>query len=338
MCYAMAFEMETGTSKDLFEHTERHMQLEIERRQAKFDGKWPFHQYFELQQYSYDGSQFSILETKRIQFDELVAGHTFDGRKSLRFAIPDGDDLLFGMRIGELHDAGVTRWRYGNGAWRPVDFINVTLEGKGKPESSYMNVSIEPSVVRDSEGKLLFTTRQIRELQYKFRVWRSLDGGRTWKNIIDIPDAREQAPVTLNQAADGTPYLAANIHNTSDTFPDGTPRPGGPSGQRATYSRGTLAIWPINRMYDGLEEPVTVCDGWSEFSEPGKTTDWWVDHPVGLTVRLEDGWHHFLGFRAVSYEEVRGLSLPLPPTGFYMREIVTDGPVFKPWVFADDTG
>ena len=241
------------------------------------------------------------------------------------------------MRIGELHDAGVTRWRYENGAWKPFDFVNVTVEGKGRPKSSYDNLSIEPSVIRDSEGELLFTTRQLQEHRYKFRVWRSVDGGNTWKETINIPNAREQATVTLNQTVDGTPYLAANIFNASETFPDGTPRPSGPSDQRSVYTREKLAIWPINKTCDGLEDPVLVCDGWSEFSEPGKTTDWWADHPVGLTVRLEDGWHHVLGFRVVSYAEVRGLSRPLPQTGYYLREIVTDGPVFKPWLFEDDT-
>ena len=84
----------------------------------------------------------------------------------------------------------------------------------------------EPSLIRDLDGALLFTARgAYADFNHRIRVWRSIDNGRTWNLVMDLPNARGQAPVTLNQAADGTPYIVANVLG---------------------HERDWLALWPLN--------------------------------------------------------------------------------------------
>jgi hypothetical protein len=193
---------------------------------------------------------------------------------------------------------------------------------------------LEPTVVRDRDGSLLFTARNTGgpERFHSFKVWRSVDGGQTWKKIIDLPRMREQSPVSLNRAADGAAYLATNFLLDAVTFPDGTPRPPGPRSERPSYSRERIGLWPLLPGRDGVANPIVLFDAWKELPHDGKL--WWVDHPVGATVRLADhAWHDIVCFRVVSHDEVRGLAGPTPQSGFHIREIRTDGPVQPPWRF-----
>ena len=139
-------------------------------------------------------------------------------------AIPDDMDLLLPMAGGKTgadrfdparcrelglvydhHDAGcgVMRWRRDEKRWRPVSFVPVTGDDN----------SLEPSLIRDIDGSLLFGARGGRESTYNdIRVWRSQDGGETWAQVINVSGALSSAPVSLNQAADGTPYVVSNLY------------------------------------------------------------------------------------------------------------------------------
>ena len=62
-------------------------------------------------------------------------------------------------------------------------------------------------------------------LDHLVRVWRSTDSGKSWELIIDLPDARGEAPVTINKAADGTPYIVTN---------------------KLGHERDWLCVWPLS--------------------------------------------------------------------------------------------
>ena len=343
--HAMAFENVVKKAASDVQDSHEQRLLERSRREAKFRGEWPIHQFLELQQYSYDGHRFSVDSVQTVGFDGLLLGHTFDGRGSLIAAIADGDDLLLGLRIAETPDSGVSRWRRENNRWSCISWTNVTRTGGVRPPSSYHNICVEPSVNRGRDGELLFTTRQVGRspLAHTLRLWRSTDGGSEWNETITVPAAREQAPVTLNQAADGSPYLVCNAyHPTSTTFPDGTRRPTagpsgeGASGERPAYSRERLVIWPIEPGCAALGTPQKVFDGWEDLPHRDPPVSWWADHPCGSTVRLADrSWHHVLGFRVASMQEARGVEPALPESGFYLAEIDGDGTPQPPWRFAD---
>jgi hypothetical protein len=289
-----------------------------------------FHLYFEVQQYAYDGKRFRVLATEQLGFDRILPGWVLDG-DGLSNAIPDGDDLLLPFRGGRSADRvghGVLRWRRSGTAWRPVDFINVAGEGP-KPEQG-----LEATLIRDRDGALLFTARNNGgpERFHAVKIWRSTDGGRAWTKVLDLHEAREQAPVSLNQGSDGTPYLAANVLLSAVTFPDGTPRPAGPRSEPPSYSRERIALWPLRPGGNGLESPIVLFDAWNELPRDGRL--WWVDHPVGAAVRLADGaWHSIVCFRVVAFEEVRGMSAASPATGFRIREVRTSGAPRPPWRF-----
>ena len=125
---------------------------------------------------------------------------------ALTNAIADGDDLLLAMSAGRRDDealSGVMRWRRDPArGWQPVDFLRVEgADGSG-----------EPSLVRDRDGSLLFSARGGRDVMHDIRVWRSRDGGRAWAETVHVVGIVGSTPITLNRAADGTPYVAANVY------------------------------------------------------------------------------------------------------------------------------
>ncbi|PYV07551.1 MAG: hypothetical protein DMG07_28390, partial [Acidobacteria bacterium] len=171
------------------------------------------YQCFELQQYRYDGSAFRVLGTEKVEMTDLLAGWTIhDG--GITNGIPDGDDFLVGMAGGKFDPrkleennggdvasgAGVMRWQRRQESWRPVSFVPVT-----EPDLSF-----EPSLIRDTDGALLFCARGG---QRAIRVWRSSDGGATWVKLIHVVGVAAGSPISLDQAVDGTPYIATNLYD-----------------------------------------------------------------------------------------------------------------------------
>jgi hypothetical protein len=296
--------------------------------------------YMELQQYSYDGRVFRVDSTERIFYDELLSGWSLYN-PGIANAIPDGDDLLqpLSAKPGADHlmadypgcGSGVVRWRRGSKGWRPVEFLPVTGED---PSVGY----IEPTLIRDVDDSLLLAARYGPEREHSdIRIWRSADGGKTWKKIIHIVGAVSATPISINRAADGTPYIGANLYEVFlGGFPNafGTPRNSQSNPRAGGWLRDKLCLWPLNRERNGVEAPILVRHGREEFGpEPGGVA-WFIDHPSAATVQLADGnWHDVLGYRICSRGEVWAGMAPSAPTGAYFEEVISLGPPRPTWLF-----
>ncbi len=299
------------------------------------------HWYFEVHQLFYDGKTFKVTATEPVPLTELVSGWTIqDG--SLTNAIPDGNDLLVGMTGGKIEGsrlkqanpsvanlagAGVMRWRNEGKAWKPVSFVPVTgTDG-----------SFEPSLIRDADGALLFSARGSREPDFNdIRVWRSQDNGATWSKVIHVRGVISSSTISLNQAADGTPYVVANLYEVFMSPLDRIKLPKDSEGRTRLggATRNTLCLWPLNAARNALEPPLIGRDLAAEFGPPPGGSAWRVDHPSGMTLRLADGtWHHLLGMRILEYGELTYVMPPTPQTGSYLEELISAGDPIPIWKF-----
>jgi hypothetical protein len=267
--------------------------------------------HFELFQFAYAEKGFRVLKKERMELDTLLPGWDIVGG-GFPFAIPDGQDLLYVMTamIGELAVSGVARWRNGVDGWRPISFVPVTGDQARWGE---------PSLIRDGEGSLLFSARSdcsvLPGIAFDAAVWRSMDNGATWKQIIYRKDCRSRSPVSINRAADGTPYLAANLPPNDRT-------------------REVLCYWPLNESRTALEDCVIVRDAPAEFGTAPSGSWWRVDHPVSAVLRLADGaWHSVLAYHIVDNGEIEGSAGPTPQTGCYLEEVFSQGEVIPAWRF-----
>ena len=286
--------------------------------------------YFELFQLVYDGQTMQVSSAEQLSPSALMPSwYTINGGMSN--AIPDRDDLLLCMVAMDPwggSGSGVMRWRREADQWHPILFVPVT----GDDGSS------EPSLIRDVDGALLFCSRgKGARDENDIRVWRSADGGEIWAKAIHVGGVISEAPVTINQAVDGTPYIAANLYQVY-MHPRGTRlrvlkdaegrvRGGG-------WTRDTLCLWPLNAERTGLEAPLVARSCQAEFGPPPGDSAWRADHPSGATVQLADGkWHHVLGYRIVEVAELTHASDPTPQTGAYLEEVITDGRAIPLWIW-----
>ena len=280
----------------------------------------------ELQQYRYDGSQFTVEHRETIPLDRLLAGWQFTSMP-LGNCLADGDDLLGGL-VGrpagssEAPGSGLVRWQRRDGCWRPVAYTPVT-----GPDGSF-----EPSLVRDRDGSLLFAARSFmpaekpNPLENDARVWRSIDNGANWGLVLDAPKVRAGTPVSINKALDGTVYVAGNPHRETDSR--GQPQP-------SIEMREALLLWPLSEDRRRLLEPVTARDCNADFGKPPHGSIWRADHPVGLNVRLADGqWHHLLSYRVLEQNECVSDAPATTRTGAYVEEVLTRGPARPEWNLA----
>ena len=240
------------------------------------------HTHLELLQFQYDGKRFEVVRTDRLELDELLAGWSFmEG--SLNPAIPDGEDLIMGTWAARKGSGvGVSRWRYGQNGWRPVEFV----------PASEMDGTMEPSLVRDRDNSLLLCGRWENGKSYApLRLWRSCDNGVSWKQAIDIPEIRMCAPVTLSTTAGGWPFVASSPRRDvipMDNLVAPTPCPSWRA-VRLTQPfkwRIDLDLWPLTPDRGGIGEPAKA------FYAPGGM----VDHAIGGVFRLADGRAHSLLF------------------------------------------
>ena len=262
----------------------------------------------EVHQFAYDGTQFAARRLPR----EADHPHPPVGDSGwdlvcpgITNAIPDGDDLLQAVQAVKdgASTVGVVRWQRQDGLWAPVSFSPAAAGGAWT----------EPSVVRDTDGALLFSTRGYGADKINLvRVWRSADGGSSWNVAVDAPNTRHEAPISINQAADGTPYIAANLLG---------------------HGRERLCLWPLDAERAGLGEPLLARDAREEFgAAPGGST-WMVDHPSGAVVQLADGgWHNVLAYRILEHAEHRGADPP-EETGCYVEEVLSAGEPIPTWRF-----
>ncbi|MGC3971947.1 MAG: exo-alpha-sialidase [Pirellulales bacterium] len=290
----------------------------------------------ELQQYSFDGTTFRVDSTKSFAVDELVDGWRISNG-SMTNAIADGDDLLVTVVAADrktlppkrFSGAGLVRMRRQNNRWSPVELIPILP----------LTQIIEPSVVRDVDGSLLAAARRSGDdRRHDIHVVRSDDGGRTWQDCVEAKTVVGAGPITINQASDGTPYIAANLHSV-------LPGPRDPltltalqrrrQPEPAGNNRNTLSVWPLTADRTKLAAKFDVLDCRAEFGPPqGSNWTWRADHPSGMTVRLADGkWHHLLGFRVQDYREIKEAMPPTPRTGMYVQEILSSGPIHPVWKF-----
>jgi hypothetical protein len=277
---------------------------------AKTSRSWPRFSHgrctyrLELQQFSYDGAQFTAGEPVRMSASGLRVGETdrYIDMPGFSPAIPDGNDLLFPV-LCKNGANGVARFQHGPNGWQPVSFTPVTTLGN------------ESSLIRGADGALLFSTRE----STTYRLWRSLNG-KDW-NLQLIAGMRLATPVILSQAADGTPYFSGN---PPSSYP----------------ARNTLQITPVNQARNGLATPITIIDGhasWGDSpdsNDPDKNPDgWYIDHGYGNVVRLSDGqWHSVFVHRVLAQAEQDG-SPATPHTGLYMEEVFSNGDAVPTWTF-----
>jgi len=118
------------------------------------------------------------------------------------------------------------------------------------------------------------------------------------------------APVTLNQAGDGTAFFATN---------------------KREFDRQVLCIYPLNPERTGLKQEIVVRHGPDEFGK--SDAGWKIDHPTSAVLRLADGqWHSVLVYRVLDQAENYGAA-PTPFTGLYVEEIFTKGKPIPSWSF-----
>ena len=282
----------------------------------------------EVYQLSYDGERFqSARSSSGLEQPYPVAGVWQISAPGITNAIPDGDDLLLPVTAtdGTAGRAGVARWARDGSAWRPVSFSPVTPPGEDWAE---------PSLVRDSDGALLFSARgsegeRLSQVQVwrrhgdgpqwhlvvstpDVRVWQKQEQAAQWGLALSLPSAHEPGPISIGCAADGTPYIAADQPGTG---------------------RQTLQIRPLNAARMDLDPPLTVRAAREEFGPAPGGGAWLVDHPSGAVLRLADGrWHGVLAYRVLGSPEHEGAA-PAAQTGCYLEEVLSSGPVVPPWRF-----
>ena len=293
--------------------------------------------YLELFQFTYQDGRFEVTGSERIPQHELIPGW-FVANGGLTNAIPDGDDLLVAMSAGRIEETpapgesvpmggGIMRWQRKEGVWRPVSYIQAT----GNDSST------EASLIRDVDGNLLLSARgsQNRD-NHAIRVWHSLDNGKSWEKIIHVADVISSSPITLNQAADGTPYIASNIFMVPlDSIPKRFRIPADKQGRvrGGGWTRQKLYLWPLTEDRTGLEAPLLGRHCKADFGPAPSGSMWRADHPVAATVRLADGkWHNIMGYRI--HDDVESHDLEAPPqTGAYLEEVVSAGEPIPSWKF-----
>lgn len=287
-----------------------------------------------VQQYRWDGERFHAEEPEFFAAGEVdhIQGWCVD-RHCMSTAIPDGQDLLSTLRAHRPGDdflergvEGLARWRCCDGGWRLVDFTPVTEPG----------AAFEASLIRDLDGSLLLAARPWKHPhamrpghypspEHHSWLWRSRDGWR-WEQIMDLPYARSSTPITLNQAADGTPFILLNpyVERTSK----------GGRGKSISY-RETLQAVPLSADRRRLLDPIAVLDGNQAFGQPSGDALWNISLATAQTLRTADGrWRCMAFYRVIHHTENHSAATGLTPqSGTWVSEIVSDGAVVPQWGF-----
>lgn len=274
----------------------------------------------EILQYRYDGEHLIIEHTERVEFDQFLPGWKLNGT-GLGLAIPDGEDLLSVSNAfsenPENMIAGVARWRRMKGHWYMIEFIPVATE------TGFMYS--EPTIVRDSDGSLLFCARA--NLRHTIQVWRSTNGGYKWDCLFTIDNMRPLTPISINSTDDGRAYISANPYCANDLDSRGNKR-------YANILRERIFMWQLSEDRKRLMEPVALRDGPVEFGIPPSGSIWVIDHPESTTLRLADGkWHHIVSYRLLDGAEILDSGSITELTGSYYDEIELYDHITPRWLF-----
>ncbi len=176
------------------------------------------------------------------------------------------------------------------------------------------------------------------ELGKLIRVWRSTDGGNGWEVVVDVPGVRQFAPVTVNQAADGTPYVVSTPFDHTFAFKSSSDADFAIAKKRGR-GREILCLWPLDEERTGLLGPMVIRDAEGEFGKrpthPEWYDGWMVDHANAMTVRLADGaWHNVLVYRCLHSALYHSLGRhPAPQAGCYVEEVTSQGHEQGAWNF-----
>ena len=298
----------------------------------------------EVYQLAYGGKAFSSRRTEvRAQNadDPLKIGDTGWSIlvTGISNAIPDGDDLLLATTAARIDrtavGVGVVRWACHEGIWQPVEYdpvVTITNSVPSGPNPMEQCPWMEPSLARDTDGSLLFSARGNGRLSYTMAVWHSANGGG-WKQVLDLPDARMNSPVTVNVAADGSAYLVASPFDRAFI----------PETAKTGRGRERLVVWPLTVERRGVDAPLLVRNCLADFGEPPlKDVEvlekWMADHANGVTVRLGDGrWRHVLAYRVCHSPPYTAHGTPPSlHSGSYIEEVISRGPARPVWRFGKE--
>lgn len=308
-------------------------------KQDVFAGMGEDEQYYgmELRQYAYQEGKFLETACDSLTIGDWLPGWLIGG-SSMASAIPDGDDLLLALSggRGRITGCGIARFRRGTQGWRIVHFQPVVDD----PEHFYTISGtvanyVEPSLARAGNGSLWMTMREVGSQPFapgpldaeRLRVFHSNDGGHNWRTVIDQPHFHPLTPISVNRAADGAVYIAANglgdgQHNSKNEVVG------------SILLRETLNVYEINSEQETLGSAHTILSGPRDFPPPPYGSYWRIDHPIGLTVRQRDGhWHHLLACRVLEHLECDDDRFMTPYTGCYLTELMPGGAELPVWNF-----
>jgi hypothetical protein len=92
-----------------------------------------------------------------------------------------------------------------------------------------------------------------------------------------------------------------------------------------------LALWPLAPDRRGLLPPIIIRDS-TDFGPGPYSHPWWVDHPIGCTLRLADGGlRHLLTYRVLGNHEAIYNAAPAPQTGCYVEEVFSVNEPMSIW-------
>lgn len=288
-----------------------------------------------ISQLSWDGKELTITGSERKIFAEFAGELSFAGTPFAGI-VPVGVDLLIGgihaLPGEKLGRAGVSRWQNENGKWKEKSFTPVGAPG-----------SYEPSLIRDTDGSLLFTLRtaagewypalqtsaegmadsaNIRDL----RVWRSEDEGKHWSLCIQKKNVCNGCPVSITRTLDGTPVLLTN--RRADLTATG----------KAMFHgsiREQLVAWPLNALRNDVLPEILLRNAVTEFGTGFYDGGWYMDHPIGEVVRLGDHqWHSIVCHRNMEIAEGGAGKAMTPFTGAYIEELRGGEIIREPWLFS----
>ncbi len=268
-----------------------------------------------LKQLRYDGRELRVTHEEYLPEDGLIPGVvTTSG--PMAPCVSSGDGLIGGMCLDKwsAQSAAAVRWEVdARGHWRPQQPIRL------------LDYATEPTMVRDVDGSLLLAVRPhpVKGCDdwLALRIFRSTDEGASWQLHLHIPRfLMANAPVFLNRAANGAPFVMTNRHRV-------------PVVHRLA-KREMIWAWPLTPDRRGVGEPVLVRDGQEFGPTPTPGSVYRMDHPTATTVQLADGnWHCLVGYRVLEDAEMRSDAGPTPHTGLYVEEVLTPGTPTPTWNF-----
>lgn len=302
-----------------------------------FDGMKEDEHYYamELHQFSYDGKEFRETGVTQCKIDELLPGCLLGGGM-MSTAIADGNDLLLPLSggYGRIDGCGLVRFRRNNGNWQATEYMPVIHDREHfYTISGTVGNYIEPSVLREIDGSILFTMREVGAEPFakgtldaeRLRVFRSADGGKSWETVVDQPHFHTLTPLSIVRAADGTPCIIANAPALRNYKNESV---------NSIVLREKMLLHELAPDRKSLMKPLTVCDAVGEYPEPFFNSWWRIDHPIGLPVRMKDGlWHGLLVYRVLEHAECDDDAPMTPLTGCYVQELNTPAENAPLWKF-----